>query len=130
MLAYHAKSHVVARCSHGTVAARCQRCDSPDLPVILADCPAFCPEYTAPLEPQPLKPHPTHPGWAIKLTWDQVNEIRVWLSKGASRRQLADRYGVSKQAIKCIERGTTWREGKPGPSSQHDLFKRGNHHAA
>jgi hypothetical protein len=57
-------------------------------------------------EPLPFKPkrHST------KLTAEQVVEIRIAVSRGDRPREMAPRYGVSRQAIEQIVTGATWRE--------------------
>ncbi len=45
-----------------------------------------------------------------KLTAADVRQIRAELANGASRRQLADHFGVSIGAVKHIALGTTWPE--------------------
>lgn len=48
---------------------------------------------------------------AAKLCWEDIREIRFLAASGASRPELAARFGVSKSNINQILRGETWREG-------------------
>lgn len=45
-----------------------------------------------------------------KLTFDQVNEIREWLSSGATQRSLAEVFGVTQSQISHIATGRDWVE--------------------
>jgi DNA-binding XRE family transcriptional regulator len=45
---------------------------------------------------------------AAKLTKAAVSEIRALRAQGRTGRELAARYGVSKQAIYAVERGENW----------------------
>ena len=47
---------------------------------------------------------------STKLTAEQVVEIRIAVHRGDRPRELAPRYGVSRQAIEQIVIGATWRE--------------------
>lgn len=49
-------------------------------------------------------------GPRAKLTWDNVDHIRLRLSRGATPQSIADDYGVSVDAIRLIRRGATWKE--------------------
>ena len=44
-----------------------------------------------------------------KLTSDQVRDIRAAIVNGATHKQMADRFGVSRTSISAIIRGKTWR---------------------
>jgi hypothetical protein len=44
-----------------------------------------------------------------KLTEENVSEIKLWLSRGAVNRDIADHFGVDKRAIWGIAAGKTWR---------------------
>ncbi len=46
---------------------------------------------------------------ARKLSIDQVREIRREIAQGASRRDLADRFGITENAVGLIENDVTWR---------------------
>ena len=56
-----------------------------------------------------------HPGESnpnAKLTASAVRDIRAQLSRGVSRRQIADSYGVTTYCIKQIHYGKSWRHVK------------------
>lgn len=45
-----------------------------------------------------------------KLTESQVAEIRVLLSEGVTHEKIAERYGVKRATISCINTGKTWAQ--------------------
>lgn len=47
-----------------------------------------------------------------KLTWEIVDQIRLELTQGATRSELADKYGVSAANIWCIGAGKSWDPAK------------------
>lgn len=47
-----------------------------------------------------------------KLTTRNVRAIRRARERGITLQKLADRYGVSREAIRHIERGVTWKHVK------------------
>jgi hypothetical protein len=56
-------------------------------------------------------PHGTK-HYRTKLTEDDVRDIRKASARGATRREVAERFGVSTQAIFSIATGRTWRHVK------------------
>ena len=51
----------------------------------------------------------------IKLSWQQVEEIRLRASKGEPRTQIASFYGVDRSMIWRIVRGLAWKHVEASP---------------
>ncbi len=47
--------------------------------------------------------------WNVKLTEDDVRQIRKMILEGYSSREIADHFNVAKPTIKDIKAGRTWR---------------------
>src|ERR1700730_8659873 len=47
-----------------------------------------------------------------KLTWNDIPYVQLFSAAGAYRRSVANRYGVTRQAIGFILAGRTWRESE------------------
>lgn len=46
----------------------------------------------------------------IKVGYEKAREIRELRNKGISRKEVAEKYGVSKRTIRLIEIGASWNE--------------------
>ena len=46
--------------------------------------------------------------WSVKLTEQDVHEIRQMLSRGISQMVIAEKYGVTQRTISMIKTGETW----------------------